>query len=96
MIFLMTDRYIGAWEAANRPRTMDYPFTLIQLQGDKDGKGVGKASDRGSRSPATDCTDCTDHVARTRSTRPSTSVSIRVNPCHPWLVGRLRRVYSAG
>ena len=44
MIFLMTDRYVGAWEAANRPRTMDYPFTLIQLQVDKDGKGVGKAS----------------------------------------------------
>ena len=32
MIFLMTDRYIGGWEAANRPRTIDYPFTLIQLQ----------------------------------------------------------------
>jgi hypothetical protein len=44
MIFLMTDRYIGAWEAANRPRTIDYPFTLIQLQVDKDGNGVGKAS----------------------------------------------------
>lgn len=44
MVFLMTDRYISAWEAMNRPRTMDYPFTLIQLQLDKDGKGVGKAS----------------------------------------------------
>jgi len=44
MVFLMTDRYIGAREAMNRPRTMDYPFTLIQLQLDKDGKGVGKAS----------------------------------------------------
>jgi hypothetical protein len=44
MIFLMTDRYVTAWEAANRPRTIDYPFTLIQLQLDKDGKGVGKAS----------------------------------------------------
>ena len=44
MIFLMTDRYIGAWEAANRPRTIDYPFTLIQLQLDKDSRGVGKAS----------------------------------------------------
>ena len=44
MVVLMTDRYIGAWEAANRPRTIDYPFTLIQLQLDKDGKGVGKAS----------------------------------------------------
>ena len=44
MIFLMTDRYITAWEAAHRPRTIDYPFTLIQLQVDKDGQGVGKAS----------------------------------------------------
>lgn len=44
MVFLMTDRYINAWEAMNRPRTMDYPFTLIQLQLDKSGKGVGKAS----------------------------------------------------
>ena len=43
-VFLMTDRYIGAWEAMNRPRTIDYPFTLIQLQLDKDGRGVGKAS----------------------------------------------------
>jgi hypothetical protein len=44
MIFLMTDRYIAAWEARNRPRSIDYPFTLIQLQVDKDGTGVGKAS----------------------------------------------------
>lgn len=44
MVFLMTDRYINAWEAMNRPRTMDYPFTLIQLQLDKSGRGVGKAS----------------------------------------------------
>jgi len=44
MIFLMTDRYVTAWEAMHRPRTIDYPFTLIQLQLDKDGTGVGKAS----------------------------------------------------
>ena len=44
MIFLMTDRYIGAWEAANRPRTIDYPFMLIQLHVDKSGQGEGKAS----------------------------------------------------
>ena len=44
MVFLMTDRFIGAWEAVNRPRTIDYPFMLIQLQLDKDGNGVGKAS----------------------------------------------------
>jgi hypothetical protein len=44
MIFLMTDRHIQAWEAMNRPRSFDYPFTLIQLKVDKDGNGVGKAS----------------------------------------------------
>ena len=44
MIFLMTDRYIGAREAMNRPRTIDYPFTLIQLDLDKSNRGVGKAS----------------------------------------------------
>jgi hypothetical protein len=44
MVFLMTDRYIGAWEAVNRPRTIDYPFTLLQLQLDKGGSGMGKAS----------------------------------------------------
>jgi hypothetical protein len=44
MIFLMTDRYIGAWEASNRPRTIDYPFMLIQLHVDKNGTGEGKAS----------------------------------------------------
>jgi hypothetical protein len=44
MVFLMTDRFIGSWEAANRPRTIDYPFTLIQLDLDKTDHGVGKAS----------------------------------------------------
>ena len=43
-VFLMTDRYISGFEAINRPRSIDYPFTLIQLQLDKEGKGVGKAS----------------------------------------------------
>ena len=43
-IFLLTDRYVGSWEAANRPRTIDYPFTLIKLQVDKDGNGDGNAT----------------------------------------------------
>jgi hypothetical protein len=43
-IILATDRYISAWEAVNRPRTFDYPFTLIELQLDRNGRGVGKAS----------------------------------------------------
>ena len=43
-IFLLTDRYVGSWEAANRPRTIDYPFTFIKLQVDKDGRGDGNAT----------------------------------------------------
>jgi hypothetical protein len=43
-IVLLTDRYIGFWEAANRPRTIDYPFTLIELHINGDGEGEGKMS----------------------------------------------------
>ena len=41
-IVLLTDRPIGFWEAANRPRSFEYPFTLIQLDLDGDGRGTGK------------------------------------------------------
>ena len=43
-ILLLTDRPIGFAEARNQPRTMDYPFTLIDLRIKKDGTGVGKAA----------------------------------------------------
>lgn len=43
-IVIATDRYIGSWEAANRPRTVDYPFTVIELQLDKTDHGKGWAS----------------------------------------------------
>jgi hypothetical protein len=43
-IFLATDRPIGAWEAMNRPRTIDYPFTFIELRLDGNGEGEGKLS----------------------------------------------------
>ena len=43
-IVLATDRYIGFWEASNRPRTVDYPFTLIEMRVGKDGVGEGKMS----------------------------------------------------
>jgi hypothetical protein len=43
-IVLLTDRYIGFWEATNRPRRYDYPFTLIELRINKDGEGEGKMS----------------------------------------------------
>jgi len=43
-IVLATDRPIGFWEATNRPRTIDYPFTVIQMQIDKNGEGKGTMS----------------------------------------------------
>jgi hypothetical protein len=41
-IGIATDRYIGLWEARNQPRTTDYPFTLIEIRLDNNGRGVGK------------------------------------------------------
>ena len=45
-IFLATDRPIGIWEAINRPRTIDYPFTFVELRLNPggEGKGEGKLS----------------------------------------------------
>jgi hypothetical protein len=44
VITLATDRYINFWEAANRPRTIDYPFTVVEIRIDKNGEGEGKMS----------------------------------------------------
>ena len=41
-IVLATDRPVGFREAASSARTLDYPFTIIEVQLDKDDKGVGK------------------------------------------------------
>jgi hypothetical protein len=41
-IVLATDRYIGFAEAANRPRSMDYPLTLIEIRVNAKGEGTGK------------------------------------------------------
>ena len=43
-VVLITDRRIGFWEAANRPRSIDYPFTVIELRLNGDGEGEGKMS----------------------------------------------------
>ena len=43
-IVLVTDRPISFWEAANQPRSIDYPFTLIELRLNRDGEGEGKMS----------------------------------------------------
>jgi hypothetical protein len=41
-IVLATDRPIGFREARNQPRSIDYPFTIVEIQLDKEDKGVGK------------------------------------------------------
>lgn len=43
-VVVVTDRYISMSEARNSPRVSDYPFTMIEIHLDKDGKGEGKAS----------------------------------------------------
>lgn len=39
-----TDRPTGIWEAINRPRTIDYPFTFIELRLNAQGIEEGKLS----------------------------------------------------
>jgi hypothetical protein len=43
-VVLVTDRRIGFWEATNQPRSIDYPFTVIELRLNRDGEGEGKLS----------------------------------------------------
>src|SRR4029077_9957182 len=43
-VVLITDRRIGFWDAAHQPRSIDYPFTVIELRINKDGEGEGKMS----------------------------------------------------
>jgi hypothetical protein len=41
-ILIATDRPLGYWEQVNRPRSVDYPFTFIEMRLDAKGKGEGK------------------------------------------------------
>jgi hypothetical protein len=41
-IVVATDRPVGFAEARNQPRSMDYPFTIIEMRLDKENKGQGK------------------------------------------------------
>jgi hypothetical protein len=45
-VVLVTDRPISFQEARNAGRSMDYPFTLIEIRFPKEGVGVGKMSVR--------------------------------------------------
>lgn len=40
-IVLVTDRHMGFREVANRHRSVDYPFTVIELKVEKSGQGDG-------------------------------------------------------
>ena len=35
---------VGFWEARNQPRSIEYPFTVIQMEIGRDGKGKGTLS----------------------------------------------------
>jgi hypothetical protein len=41
-ILIATDRPLSYWEAANRPRSADYPYTVVEMRLDANGKGQGK------------------------------------------------------
>jgi hypothetical protein len=43
-VVVVTDRPIAFWETANDTRTLDYPFTVIELHLNKDGEGQGMLS----------------------------------------------------
>jgi hypothetical protein len=43
-VVIATDRYISFWEARNQPRSIDYPFTVIEMHINRDGEGEGKMS----------------------------------------------------
>jgi hypothetical protein len=43
-VVIATDRPIGFWETVAQPRTIDYPFTVIEMRLDAQGEGTGMLS----------------------------------------------------
>jgi hypothetical protein len=43
-VVVATDRRIGFWEQSHQTRTLDYPFTIIELRLNAEGEGEGKMS----------------------------------------------------
>jgi hypothetical protein len=43
-VVIATDRYISFWEQWRQPRSIDYPFTVIEMHINRDGTGEGKMS----------------------------------------------------
>jgi hypothetical protein len=55
-IIVATDRYVSFLEATSQPRTIDYPFMLVDIRLGADGKGTGKLM------PLAKVTESEDHV----------------------------------
>src|SRR5262249_10503972 len=43
-VVMVTDRRLAFWEVANQTRSVDYPFTVIEMNINKNGEGEGKLS----------------------------------------------------
>lgn len=43
-VVIATDRPVSFWEAANQPRSIDYPFTVIEMHLNSEGEGDGTMS----------------------------------------------------
>ena len=41
-LMIATDRYMSMWELRNQPRTVDYPFTFVEIRLPPEGKGEGR------------------------------------------------------
>ena len=41
-VVVATDRPISTWEAVNQPRTIDYPFAVVEMHLNPSGEGQGK------------------------------------------------------
>jgi hypothetical protein len=41
-IVIGTDRPLSFYEASSRPRSADYPFTILEMRVDENGRGQGK------------------------------------------------------
>jgi len=55
-IIVATDRYVSFLEATTQPRTIDYPFMLVDIRLGPDGKGTGKLM------PLAKVSESEDHV----------------------------------
>jgi hypothetical protein len=43
-VVIGTDRPVSFWEETRQPRTLDYPFTIIELRLNREGEGEGQLS----------------------------------------------------